>query len=139
MYTAVTRPPSGTPMGELFERLKKGSSYGLIFAGVYASYAIGLYFFQGAEPFARNGTTLGDTIASYAAAGIVAGGIVGALQPLTRSWIGSVLVYSIAGFFVFASIGTAAGGLMNVDWIGCVVLGVVFGVIGSLMWRKLLS
>ena len=125
-------------MSDVISRLMIGAKYGFIFACLYGIYAVGLYTVRGPAPFAHDGTTLGATLAAYFAGGIVAGGVVGALQPLTRIRTGAILVYSIAAFLVFVSIAIAADGIHNISWFGCALGGVLFGTIGAFAWRKLL-
>lgn len=120
-------------------RARAGARYGAIFAALYSVYALGLYLLRGAEPFRRDGTTIGAVILAYVFGGVVAGAVVGALQPLIRFRVGAMLVFGIAAFFVFAGIGVAADGLRRIDWLNCVILGAAFGVIGAFFWRGMLT
>jgi len=126
-------------VGDFVGRLKQGAWYGFIFACFYGLYAVGLYILRGPEPFKHDGTTLSAALAAYFVGGIVAGGIIGALQPFSRSRIGAMFVYSMAVFFVFVSIAIAADGIHHIDWLGCIIGGIVFGIIGSFVWRNLLA
>ena len=126
-------------MIDLVNRLRLGAWYGFIFACLYGLYAVGLYILRGPAPFSHDGTTLGAALIAYFAGGVVAGGIIGALQPLSRFRIGAMFVYGIAAFFVFVSIAIAADGVHNIDWLGCVIGGAVFGIIGSFVWRSLVA
>lgn len=126
-------------MSDLLVRLRVGAWYGFVFACFYALYSVGLYLVHGARPFAANDTTLRAALAAYFVGGVVAGAIVGALQPLTRSRVGAMFVYSVAAFFVFLSIAAAADGIYHIWWTGCLIAGIVFGTVGSFAWRKLIA
>ena len=126
-------------MGDALERARNGALYGVLFSLVYDVYAVGLFVMSGAEPFKRDGITIGIAIAAYTVGGIVAGSIVGALLPLSRSRIGAAFVYTIAAFFVWISIGSASDGIRNVNWPLCGLLAVVTGAFGAFAWRNLLS
>jgi len=139
MFEPITSKKAEAGVNDLLLRLRKGIWFGFVIACFYSLYAVGLYLLRGTQPFEAHGITLGTTLAAYYVGGIVAGGIIGALLPLTRFRIGAMFIYSLAAFFVFLSIAVAADGVRNIDWIGCVILATVFGVIGSFVWRHLLS
>lgn len=101
-------------------------------------YAVGLFIIHGSAPFKRDGITIGAAIAAYTIGGVLAGGSVGALSPLSRSRFGAALVYSIAAFFVWIAIGSASDGVHNVNWLLCGILAIVTGTFGAFAWRNLL-
>ena len=126
-------------MGDALERARSGALYGVLFSFVYDIYAVGLFFVSGAEPFKRDGITLGTAIVAYTIGGIAAGSIVGALMPLSRSRVGAAFVYSVAAFFVWVTIASASDGIRNINWLLCGILAVITGVVGAFAWRNLLG
>jgi len=51
-------------MGDALERARNGALYGVLFSLVYDVYAVGLFVMSGAEPFKRDGITIGIAIAA---------------------------------------------------------------------------
>jgi len=126
-------------MRDALERARSGALYGVLFSFFYDVYAIGLFITRGSAPFKRDGITIWVAIAAYTIGGVLAGGVVGALLPLSRSRVGAAFVYSIAAFFVWVAIGSASDGMHNVNWLLCGILAIVTGIFGAFAWRNLLS
>lgn len=124
-------------VSDTIERIILGVKYGIVIAVFYCIYAIGLFIIRGPEPFVHDETTIWGALIAYLVGGIMAGGIVGALQPMARSRIGAAIVYGIGAFFVMVSIGVTVDGWRHVDLIGCLVMAATLGIMGSFVWRNL--
>jgi len=59
---------------------------------IYCVWVVVLYLLGGSEPFSRLGITLTRLILTYLAVGVVAGGVIGLLRPLTQTGLGAFLV-----------------------------------------------
>lgn len=78
-----------------------GIRRGVVFASVYAAWAVVLLVARGSAPFKRYGTTFGATIALYFVGGVAAGAIVGALRPLAQWRAGAAAVGVVAATPVY--------------------------------------
>lgn len=116
---------------------------GLVMATLYSAYAVLLYLGAGPAVFARHGTSLLPVIVTYYVAGSVGGAAVGMLLPLTRYLLGQLVVGVVVASIVFFCITVAAQGppssWRDEDWEGLLVLSLVTGIPGSILWRKVVS
>jgi hypothetical protein len=126
-------------VSDTIERITLGVKYGVVIAAFYCIYAIGLFILRGSEPFTHDETTIWGALIAYLVGGIMAGGIVGAFQPMVRSRIGAAIVYGIGAFFVMLSIGVTVDGWRHVDLTGCLVMAATLGIMGSFLWRNLFA
>src|SRR5438046_1402595 len=78
------------------KNILSGAKVGAVFGLLYCLVAVGIFAVQGNEPFEHNQVTLPAVLALYLCSGILAGAIVGALKPLTRTKPGAMLVGLVA-------------------------------------------
>jgi hypothetical protein len=122
----------------MFQRVRQGVLFGMAMAVFYSVFVSGIYLVRGPDYLDSYDAALWQVIGSYFAGGILAGAIVGALQPLVRFRVGAMIVFSLAAFFVFACIVVADKGSFQFtgeDWFATIVCGVLFGVMGSFFFR----
>lgn len=68
----------------LLDSMRAGATLGFGFSLLYSIYATGLWLTRGSEPFEGVGTSLPGVLIAYFVGGRCAGGIVGAMFPLSR-------------------------------------------------------
>ena len=114
---------------------------GLVMASIYAMYAIGLYALEGPRPFEQNGTSIAVVLATYYAAGVIGGGVVGLLMPFTASIVGSAAVGVLVAFISFFGIAIANEGpawrWSSAVWVQLLIFAFLFGTTLSLGWRNI--
>jgi hypothetical protein len=116
-------------------RVLRLTKYGLLLAGILSIWVLSLAILTGSMTLSVRGTRVGalTIIAVYLAGGGIGGAIVGALLPLVRWRLGSVLVGIIAVLPLAAGItySLAVASAPGMDWItmiiGAVVLGGILG------------
>lgn len=116
-----------------------GIRRGLYFASGFSVFVLIEYLLLGSAPFSHAGVTLGEVIALYFAAGILAGGLVGILRPLNRTFAGATTIGILAAAVVYGLAMITIAGLPNrwhvEHWIGLMVLSVaVGGYLGGDSW-----
>ena len=84
--------------------LKWGVKGGLGMALFYCMWVGVLYVLRGPEPFSRQGVSLTTVVATYLAVGVVAGGVVGLLRPLTGNGFGAFVVGYVAALPITAGL-----------------------------------
>lgn len=124
----------------LIVRVKKTVTLGIITATLYSLFVTALFIFQGAEVFEKSETSYIGVLLAYYAAGIICGVIIGILLPFTKSIIGSLVVYTIAAFFLSVCIISTMWGFIltwgEAEWVVCSISTVVFGIIGTIALRR---
>ena len=118
--------------------VKIGAGFGLL----YCVAALVIFALQGTEPFEHNDVELPSVLVLYLSSGIVAGAIVGALRPLTRTKAGAMLVGVVAVTPLAFGIGTMLYGLPNSwssdIWITVAIFILIFGPAGAnTLWGKM--
>lgn len=76
--------------------LTLGIRWGFIFGAAYSLWAGVLFLLRGSTPFRGHNVTVVEAVATYLIGGVIAGGIVGILLPLTRWKLGAALVGMVA-------------------------------------------
>ena len=83
---------------------------------------------------------LGVIIGTYYAAGIIGGGVVGLMLPMTGRLPGRILVGVVAAVVVFTCIESAMHGPFvrwkAETWQDVLLLGTFFGVVSGVFWRR---
>ena len=128
-------------ISDAFDRTRSGALFGLGMAAIYVAYVVVLYLFRGSEPFDKLHTSLLIVVLSYVILGPIAGAVVGFLQPLSVTRLGSMFVGFVAAALVFFGIGIAMSGSplswSRSDWESVPILGLIFGVIlGNWFYKK---
>jgi len=123
------------------ERARSGALFGLAMAALYVAYVVVLYLGRGSEPFDKLHTSLLVVILSYVVLGPIAGAVVGLLQPLSATRIGSMFVAFVGACLVYFGIGIAMNGSplrwSASDWLVVPIAGVIFGVLlGNKYYKK---
>ena len=124
---------------DLAFNVKVGLVTGALSAGVFS--AVALLLEQGARGQDPDHMSLGRIVASYFAAGLLGGPVVGAMLPLRRSYVGTLALATVGSVLVFGIFGIAErGAFWHWDvsaWKKAVTLGAIFGLtIGTLDWGQ---
>jgi Mg/Co/Ni transporter MgtE len=123
--------------------VRSGALIGLVMAAFYCAYVIILYAVSGPAPFERHHTTLATVLASYAASGLFGGFVYGLLHPLRRALPGQLVVGTVIATLVVLNINIAREGpptrWTGLEWEPVIVLGLLFGVVGTFAMRRTLS
>ena len=135
------KPLESQGISDAFDRARSGALFGLGMAAIYVAYVVVLYLLRGSAPFDKLHTSLLVVILSYVILGPVAGAVVGFLQPLAATRIGSMFVAFVGASVVYFGIGIAMSGppqrWSGWDWASVPILGLIFGVIlGSWYYKK---
>ena len=124
----------------LAQEIRAGVLLGLVLAGFYCLFALGIYAFRGSRPFEANDVTLGGVLGAYLASGVLGGVAYGFMHPLRRSLLGAMLIGVMCATLAFFAIGVATSGLPTRwgarEWEGVVVLGLVLGPICGFIAHK---
>ena len=139
----VRRRRRSAYLADLGAETRLGLTVSMIMAAIYCAYVIGLFLLCGPGPFDRHGVTLGAMLATYVAGGLACGLLYGALHPLGRSLVGSMLLGVACVTAVFSALCVAMYGLPAawgerewtlLRWFG-VGFGVVLGPVVRWKWR----
>lgn len=125
---------------EVVRDVRWGIAHGFGFAVLYSIFAVILYLLRRGA-FDRHGTSLGAVLSLYFAAGVVGGALVGALRPLTRSRLGSMVVGVVAMTPVFLGVGILLFGPFSGwgedNWVPMLLGAVILGpMLGSQQWKQ---
>jgi hypothetical protein len=104
-------------------------------ACLYVAYVVILYAFRGSAPFDRAGVSLPTLIVTYLVAGVAAGGVIGALQPLTGNFFGFIFVAIVAATMTTTGFVMSANGFFSTwherEWFQAIVSGLLLGLLGG--------
>ena len=118
--------------------MKWGIGWGLAMAAAFSFHATLVLIVNGNSVFREIGTTYPASIASYAAAGVLAGAIIGTMRPLGTSLLGVLLLSVAASVPAYLSFRTALKGFAPwaaQDTAGLIVMPLIWGVpIGVVIW-----
>ena len=133
--------PSIPARTSLAENIEWGLWYGVAMACAYSAIAILLFLIRGPRAFIHNGISLVSTIAVYLIGGILGGLMLGALRPLTRYFLGVLLVAIPVSAPLFGGILVATKGVpwqwSEKTWITFVIATCFFGpFFGFISWRQ---
>jgi hypothetical protein len=124
----------------LAREVRSGLLGGLGFATLYCAFVVVSYALRGPAPFDRRDTTLAAVLASYAASGLLGGLLFGLLYPLRRSLAGQLVICTVIATLAFLSINIARTGSPTTwtsqDWEPVLVLGGLFGIVGTVAMRR---
>lgn len=124
----------------LAQEIRAGVVLGVVLAGFYCLFVLGLYAFRGSRPFEANDTTVGGVIGAYVASGVLGGVAYGFMHPLRRSLPGVVLIGVMCAILAFFAIGVATSGLPTRwgarEWESVFVLGLLFGPVCGFIAHK---
>jgi hypothetical protein len=124
----------------LAQELRAGLLLGLVLAGFYCLFALGIYAFRGSRPFEANDATLGSVLGAYLASGVLGGLAYGFMHPLRRSLLGVMLIGIVCATLAFFAIVVATSGLptrwSTREWENVVVLGLLFGPVCGFIAHK---
>jgi hypothetical protein len=86
----------------LLENVKWGAGYGAAFAVAYTLFVCVVALVGGTAPFREDGVSLGQIVGLYFVSGILVGGVVGIMRPLTGRRLGAAFVGFVAALPLFA-------------------------------------
>jgi hypothetical protein len=117
-----------------------GVRRGLAFAGVISAFVLVMYIANGAA-FANLGMSLPEIVLLYALGGVLAGGVVGAMRPWTRTRLGAMVAGVAAALPASLAFGVALYGAPSrwrrTELANCVIYAVIMGVVGgSALWNR---
>jgi hypothetical protein len=122
------------------ENLKIGLAMGLLIATLYSAWAVGLFLISGREAFEKYNVSVIAVLATYYAAGIIGGALVGLALPMARSFFGRIVVGVVAALVFFFCVFVAMQGPFwhwtSDVWGSVASLGLIFGVVCSVLWRR---
>lgn len=75
----------------LSENVKWGLGWGVFMACFYSAFAVLILLTRGPQAFTSKGASFTGMISVYIVGGILAGGILGMLRPITRHFLGAVV------------------------------------------------
>jgi len=121
--------------------IRWGLGWGLAFAAFYCVIALVLNALSDGEAFPEKRVTLPQVLVLYVTCGVLAGLVVGALRPLTKTKMGATVVGTIVAFPVSMGFGLLHSGAPwlwpEETWIATLVFALVFGVMGTeVLWDK---
>lgn len=124
-------------MSGLLHRCRTGVGFGLVLASIYSAYVIVVFVASDGAVFERRGLSLGSTLLTYLAGGIVGGILYGVLAPLARWRFGAFMVGYIVAIPVCLG---AAVALPDVDfgsrvtWFALAIAPLAGGIVGYQQW-----
>jgi hypothetical protein len=86
----------------VLDNIRWGLWYGIFMAVLLSALAALILLTRGTGPFSKNVVSLGTAIAIYAIGGVLGGAILGLLRPLTRYFIGVLLISIPVSLPIFA-------------------------------------
>lgn len=120
--------------------IRLGFLMGVGLATLYSAWALGLFILSGADPFEKHQTSILAVVTTYYVAGMVGGVAVGSLLRIGRSLPGRITLGIVASFVLFVCVSVATQGppwrWPVSEWRDVVLLALLFGVICSLLWRR---
>lgn len=123
----------------MWKRIAGGARLGMICAGAFSLWVIGIYVLGGSAPFAHYHMTLLSTIAVYEIGGAASGAIVALMRPLLRWWLGATAVGIVAATPFGVGFRIAMDGwspMSSDDWFVYVTFTVIVGLIGGYCLNK---
>ena len=125
-------PQSAVPDASLKRRIvanvRWGVGNGVFFAIFFSAIAFVTFLHHGARPFLEKHVTFGAVILVYFIGGVLGGAVLGLLRPLSRFFLGALVVGTIVGFVLFASIMIAVQGLPT-TWDRSIWLALIFSLV----------
>lgn len=103
-----------------------GLLWGVAVALVLSLWVTIIYLVGGSEPFLENGTTYGETVLLYVAAGVLVGVLFGLARPWIRGHWSAAVFGFVGGCMLFSLISLAAGGYDPVAVLVCAAAVVPF-------------
>ena len=118
--------------------IKTGIVFGIILATIYSAFATIVFALGGASVLEEYNTSLATVILAYYSGGLLGGLIVGLLMPMTRHWVGSLLVRLVVAAVVLLGARMAMSGPPWVwdraKWDSVLFLTIVFAIGSFLAW-----
>lgn len=122
------------------DNLGWGAGWGFLFGGVYALYVGALVLLQGPEVVTQYGLSVRDQLLIYLLTGTLGGALVGLFRPLLKFipvliGVGVLTGMTFGGLLQLATTGQPISAWDDSTWERIVVLGSLWGVMGSLALR----
>ena len=113
---------------------------GIAVGAVYSVYGLILFAIRGGEPFTRVGVTLPGLMVAYLISGAIGGGLLGVLQPLTRNFLGFLVVAVLAALVAVVGVAMSMNGFVThwsgEDWMAAVISAIMLGSITAFLSGK---